>query len=43
MYIQMLYHFWNTSSPDDDPRLGRENLENNEFWKVYQTIPAEYH
>ena len=42
MYLQKLHHFCNTSSSDDDPRLGRKYLGNN-LWKIYQPIPAEYH
>ena len=29
MYIQKLHHFCNTSSADDDPKLGRKYLGNN--------------
>ena len=43
MYIQKLRHFWNASSSDDGPCLGRKYLGNNLLWKVYQPIPAEYH
>ena len=43
MYIQKLHHFWDTSSLDDDPKLGRKYLGNNKLWKVYQPIPTEDH
>ena len=33
----------NISSPDDGPKFGRKYLGNNQFWKVCQPIPAEYH
>ena len=29
MYIQKLHHYCNTSSPDDDPELGRKYWGNN--------------
>ena len=29
MYIQKLHHFYNISSPDDGPKLGRKHLGNN--------------
>ena len=29
MYIQKLHRFWNTSFPDDGPKLGRKYLGNN--------------
>ena len=29
MYIKKLHHFWNTSSPNDDPRLGKKYTRNN--------------
>ena len=43
MHFKMLHHFYNTFSPDEDPRLGRKVLEINLLLKVYQPIPAEYH
>ena len=43
MYIQKLYHFGNTSSPDDGPKLDRKYFGNNYLWKVHQPILTQYH
>ena len=43
MYIQKLHHFCNTSSPDDSPKSGRKYLGNEQLWKIYQSVPAEYY
>ena len=43
MYIQKLHHFYKISSLDDGPKADRKYLENNQLWKIYQPIPAEYY
>ena len=43
MYIQKFHNFCNTSSADDGRKSGRKNSGNKQWWKIYQSIPAEYY